>query len=147
MLPHWHVISGAAFTALVWVFAPTTPLVYLALVFFSSFLIDIDHYITAVMDTKTLSMREAFKHYEKLTEIDNKNIQKGIYKQGDFHIFHTVEFHLFIFLLGLVFVPFMYILLGMIFHSLLDFIVMVKIDKVYVREFFLMRWLKRTLFS
>ena len=45
MYPKEHVLLGVVFTFVMWVLVPDTPWFYLALVLFTSILIDFDHYI------------------------------------------------------------------------------------------------------
>ena len=62
-------------------------------------------------------------------------------------MFHTVEFHLLVGLLGLVWIGFFYIFIGMIFHSLLDVVDLTKRDTFYRREFFFFNWLGKKVFG
>jgi hypothetical protein len=68
---------------------------------------------------------------------------RGIFKKGDFHIFHTFEFHALVLAIGLIFNPFLYIFIGMLFHSLLDLADLTVKDEVYRREFFLTNWVRK----
>ena len=138
MLPRWHIFFGAIFTSIIWVFAPETNIFYLSLVFLTSFLIDFDHYLVAITNTKKLSLKKSLKYFECLGEKENKNNQR---EKGNFYIFHTLEFHILIFVLSTIKIEFFYIFLGMIFHSLLDVVWMIKKDRLYSREFLLVNWL------
>ncbi len=141
MLPRWHILLGAIFSILFWIIFPNTSLIYLALIFFSSFLIDFDHYVVAVMKRKSLSLFQAFGYFKELEKIELKNYQKGIRNRGPFLLFHTIEFHLLVLIAGLFFTPFLYIFIGMAFHSLCDFYDMARQDRLYAREFFLVNWI------
>ena len=147
MLPRWHIIFGGAFTLLLWLAVPGISWIYLLLVFLASFLIDFDHYAASVLMTERLSLKESFKYHESVgrTEIEEK--KRGIRRRGDFHLFHTVEFHLLVGLLGLVWIGFFYIFIGMIFHSLLDVVDLTKRDTFYRREFFFFNWLGKKVFG
>jgi hypothetical protein len=147
MLPRWHIAFGAVFTFIIWVIFPNTNPSYLALVFLSSFLIDLDHYLQAFFHTKHLSLFEAFEYYKILEKRELENYKKGIRKKGDFHVFHTIEFHLLIAILGTYFTIFSYIFLGMFFHSILDFADMAKRNRLYTREYFFFNWLRKKYFS
>ena len=70
MLPRWHILSGALFTGFIWLIAPETKLIYLALVFLSAFLIDFDHYMVAVYKTGNIRLSNAFEYYEKTGDLD-----------------------------------------------------------------------------
>ena len=141
MLPRWHIFWGAIFTLLIWILAPNISLIFLALIFFSSFLIDFDHYIMSVLKTKRISLLHAFDYHKKEEIKLIKEKKKGIRKKGDFHLFHTLEFHALIGILGIFWTPFFYIFVGMVFHSLLDLADLLHKDRFYRREFFLINWL------
>ena len=78
MLPRWHVVLGAIFTSVIWIFAPQVGIFYLLLIFAASFLIDFDHYACFVMKTKKLSLKKSFSYHNKL-----KKKKKGRNKEGD----------------------------------------------------------------
>ena len=141
MLPKSHIILGAVFSALLWFFLPQIAWYNILLVFLASFLIDFDHYMCAVRKNRSLSLKRALNYYYELGKRETSEFKKGIKKKGHFHIFHTVEFHLFVLLIGLWFEPFFFIFIGMIFHSLMDLIDMSYKRRLYRREFFLVKWL------
>lgn len=143
MLPRWHVLSGAIFCGLLKVFTPSISYSALTLIFFSSFLIDFDHYMAVVSKTKKISLFSAFDYYEKEGMKNKKNHARGIHNKGDFHIFHTIEFHILVALLGILWTPMFYVFIGMTFHSLLDVGWMIQKDVLYSREFFFSNWLRR----
>lgn len=142
MLPRWHILLGAVFTLIVWIVAPQTKPLYLALIFLSSFLIDFDHYLDSVIKTKKFSLKNAFIYHEKLIKQFISKKKKGIRERGPFHPFHTIEFHVLIAIIGFFYTPFFYIFLGMIFHSLLDVAGMLHQDWLFLREFFFFNWLR-----
>ncbi len=142
MLPKWHILIGFIFTFIIWIFAPGLHWIYLALIFLSSFLIDFDHYMCAVGDTGSFNLFKAGKYY-KIIEIKEKEERsKGIRRRGNFHLFHTVEFHVLIGLLGILWLPLFYVFIGMVFHSLIDLFDLLKSDRLYRREYFFFNWLK-----
>ena len=143
MLPRWHIIFGAIFTAIIWIFSPETKIIYLSLVFLSSVLIDFDHYLITLTNTKKLSLRKSLKYFKCLGEKERKEKKNNKREKGHFYIFHTLEFHILVLLLSLVRIEFFYIFLGMIFHSLLDVAWMIKKDRIYRREFLLVNWIIR----
>jgi hypothetical protein len=139
MLPRWHVILGAIFTFIFSIVFPKVEIFYLSLMFLSSFLIDFDHYVVAVRKNKHFSLIRAFRYHD-LMEIKHKEEKvSGIRNRGDFHIFHTVEFHIIIFLLGFLWAGFFYILIGMVFHSITDVIDLKREDALYLREFWIFK--------
>jgi hypothetical protein len=142
MYPKWHVLYGLIFTVIIWIFSPETSWIFLGLIFFGSFLIDVDHYMCAGHKTKKWNLKENFDYHVNNIEEAKKEREKGLRKKGDFHLFHTVEFHAFIGLLGLAWIGFFYIFLGMVFHSLLDVFSLLRDDFFYRREYFLFSWLR-----
>ena len=143
MYPRAHIILGFIFTLLIWTFFPQAGLVNLLLVFLASFLIDFDHYMVAVYKTGRIRLSNALEYYEKQKTEHMKEHQKGINRKGDFHLFHTVEFHALIGVLGIFSTPFLYIFIGMVFHSLLDVADGLYKGWIYKREFFFFRWLRK----
>lgn len=139
MLPRWHIVFGAFFAFVIWLVAPETNKIYLLLVFLSSFLIDTDHYLVAVFRTKKLSFKNSLNYFKILGKMETKERKQKIKRKGPLYVFHTLEFHLFILFLGIIWTGFFYIFLGMIFHSLLDVVWMIKNDRIYRREYFLLR--------
>ena len=147
MLPKTHIILGAIFSALIWIVFPETAWYNVSLIFLSSFLIDFDHYMCAVLKNKSLSLPKALRYYDKLNRMEKIEFKKGMRRKGDFHVFHTIEFHALVFVAGLVFEPFLYIFIGMTFHSLMDIIYGLHERLLYRREFLLTRWIIKTFFS
>jgi len=145
MLPRWHIVLGAIFTFLLWLALPSTPIIFLVLVFLSSVLIDFDHYAAAVHKTKKLSLQKALIYHEEEEIKARKEIEKGIRKKSDFHLFHTIEFHFLIGILSLLWIGFFYIFLGMVFHSLVDLIDLISKKVIHRREFFLFNWVRKNL--
>jgi len=144
MFPRWHIILGAIFTADIWLAVPEIKLNYLVLVFLASFLVDLDHYICAVKNTKKLSLRNAFNHYEELCLNQKKEIAAGIKRKfPEFHFFHTIEFHVLLGLMSLLWAGFFYIFIGMIFHFLIDILSLIKEGTFHSREFFFFNWFRK----
>ena len=140
MLPRWHIFWGAIFTIIVFIISPQTNLVYLSLIFLSSVFIDLDHYFVAVKKSGRWSLIRAFRYHDAQQKIEIAEYKRKLFRRGDFHLFHTIEFHLLIAILGYFWTPFFYIFIGMLFHSLLDIVSLVYDDRVYRREFFLTSW-------
>ncbi len=147
MLPKFHILYGAIFTLVIWFFAPSISYFYLSLIFLSSFLIDFDHYIAGAIKIKSINFSKVVKYSYNLMYKQMADSKKGIKKVGDFYLFHTLEFHLFVAVLGIFFIPFFYIFIGMTFHSLLDLYDLIKRNQMYAREYFLLNWIRRALFS
>ncbi len=148
MLPRWHILFGAIFTFILYYFSPRTPKLFLFLVFFASFLIDFDHYICAVLKTGRISLFDAFDYHKEMLKKEEQEIKKRIRRKGDdFHFFHTIEFHILIAILGIYWIEFFYIFIGMIFHSLLDVCSSLYTERFHRREYFFFNWVGRKLFK
>ncbi|MEK6850627.1 MAG: hypothetical protein AABX85_03560 [Nanoarchaeota archaeon] len=141
MLPKTHIILGAIFSIIIWIIFPEINLIYLSLIFLSSFLIDVDHYLAYVFETKNLSLKKAFDYHIMLDKLEIAERAKGIKRKGPFHVFHTFEFLLAVYLVSLIWTPILYILIGMLFHSALDIISLINLRTLYRREFFLTNWI------
>jgi len=143
MLPRWHIFWGAVFTFLIWILIPDTNIYYLFLVFISSFMIDFDHYAASVIKTGNYSLSKSFIYHKEAGIKQEKERNRGIRRRGDFHLFHTLEFHALLFLIGIYFTPFLYIFIGMTFHSLLDVFYLMYHGYLYRREFLFFNWLRK----
>ena len=142
MIPRWHIVLGLIFTAIVYFSVPGIEWYFLLLIFLSSFLIDFDHYVASVIKTGNIGLFKSFEYHRKMQKVEKKENEKGIRQRGDFHLFHTIEFHALIGLLGLFWVGFVYIFIGMVFHSLIDVISLIHEDRTYRREFFFFNWIR-----
>ena len=143
MLPKTHILLGALFTGVVFLFVRDINYYYLGLIFFSSFLIDFDHYAASVLKTRKISLRKSLRYHDELMKTEIKEKKKGIRRRGDFHLFHTIEFIILVGLLGLLWIGFFYIFIGMIFHSLLDVLSLTQRGILYRREYFLTNWVAK----
>ncbi|MBS3089822.1 hypothetical protein J4461_03000 [Candidatus Pacearchaeota archaeon] len=143
MLPRWHIVYGALFSAILWISVPQIEIKYLAIVFLASVFIDFDHYLCAVKNTGSWSLFHSFQYHKIQNKVLNILERKGKKPRSDFHLFHTVEFHALIGILGIWIAPFFYLFIGMAFHSFLDLFSLLKTEKIHRREYFFFNWLKR----
>ena len=130
MLPKWHVLFGFIFAYIVYWFTSIN-VFEASLIFLSSVLIDFDHYMWIVKRKEYFNLKKAYFWHKNLPK-KHKPIM---------HIFHTIEFLLFVLILGLFFKLFFFIFIGMLFHSVLDIIEMFYSGKAGCREFSLIRYL------
>lgn len=117
-----------------------TPWYYVLVVMFANFFIDTDHYIASCIRLKrVLSLKESFKYHDNKTKryLQHKKIPE------DMHLFHTIEYHLIVLLLSLIHIVFFYIFLGMLIHSITDYISLHR-KKMKDRRFYsFILWLKK----
>jgi hypothetical protein len=132
MYPKQHIILGAIFSVLIY-FLFNLTFFEAATIFLSSFLIDFDHYMWYVVRNKTLDIRRSYMFYVNL----KKNCKPIA------HLFHTIEFHLLILFIGFYYPLFFFVLIGMVFHSILDIIYLIHEKCLGCREFSLIRYLVR----
>ncbi len=130
MLPKTHAIAGGIFSILIY-FIFQISLFNAFLIFLASFLIDFDHSVWYICRKKDFSLKKAY------------NLLKSIEKPPKpiMVIFHTIEFLLFMFILSFFFEPFLFLLIGMLFHSVLDIIDLEYRGIFNYREFSLIRYL------
>jgi hypothetical protein len=130
MLPKWHALLGFLFSYIAYWFTNIT-LLQASLIFLASFLIDIDHYIWYVLKAKDFSLKKAYVWHKKIPPLHKPIMQ----------VFHTIEFHILVGLFGIFWNGFYYILIGFIFHSLVDITYFIIRRKISVREYSLIRFL------
>lgn len=143
MLPRWHIVLGFLFSLILYFLIPGIGLVNAGVIFLASVFIDFDHYVSSCLNSgKILSLKESFRYYKKQEIEAVRNQARGIFKKGDFHLFHTIEFHLLILLTGFFVRFFLFVFIGMLFHSIVDVGWMIYRKGLYHREFWFVRWMK-----
>jgi hypothetical protein len=143
MFPRWHILYGALFSLLLKLVAPGVPFLHFLLVFLASVLIDLDHYLACVHKTKKWSLLHAFDYHRLQAASMRSQERRGLKPKSDFHLFHTLEFQALIGLLGIFWLGFFYLFIGMVFHSLLDVIDGVRNKTLHRREYFFFTWLRK----
>lgn len=133
MYPKSHIMLGIIFVVILYCLFPRIGILNLWIIFLSSVLIDVDHYIVYVKRKRKLGLMGAFLWYDK--RIKNK-------KECGFHFLHTVEIHVFIFILAFFWHILFLVFIGIMFHSITDFIEIGPKG----REYFLIRWLIKKYF-
>ena len=130
MLPKWHILFGFLFAYLIYWFTSIT-IFQASLIFFASVLIDFDHYMFWTKREKTFNLKKAYFWHKNLSK-NHKPIM---------HIFHTIEFLILVLILVYFWKGFFFILIAMLFHSILDIIDLAYRKELYVREFSFFRFL------
>ncbi len=110
MLPKYHLLFGFLFSLILYLLFPFIGLPGFLIIFASSVLIDVDHYIYYVFTKKDLSLKKAYYFFLKKPLINPA-----------MYFLHGVEVLLILFLLG-IFVNkvFLFIFIGFSFHLFLD---------------------------
>jgi len=119
-----HIFLGFIFSLALLLISPQIGLIGFFLIFLSSVLIDIDHYLYYVYKKKDWSLKNAYKWFIKTSKIFlslPRKQRNNLY--GGFCFLHGIEILLILFLLG-IFVSkfFLFIILGISFHLILDIV-------------------------
>lgn len=128
MLPKTHIIIGFLASLVLLALIPKITILGATLIFLSSFLIDVDHYMYYVLKQKDHNLKKAYYWFiqtgvafKKLSISNQKKFKRSIM------IFHGIEFWIILILL-IIFVHkiFLFILIGISIHMTLDFIDLLK---------------------
>ena len=130
MLPKWHILFGAIFVLMLFYFFNVN-LFSCLLIFFTSVLIDIDHYLWFANRKKDWNLKNAYSWHKNLPKNHKPVLQ----------IFHTVEFLIFLILLIPLFNFLLFLLIGLLFHSVFDVAELIYKNKPCCREYFLVRYI------
>ena len=122
MLPKSHILLGFIFSLILFIIFPKIGIIGFVIIFFSSFLIDVDHYIYYVFKKRDLSLKNAYSWFiqkrKKYLALSRKKRNEVYLK---IHFLHGIEPLLILFVLGFyVSEYFFYILIGFAFHLFLD---------------------------
>ena len=123
MLPKVHIITGAIFALLIWIIFPSVGWLNALIIFLSSFLIDVDHYLYYLYKQKDHSLKKAYRWFiekkERWFRLSKKQREK---ETSTIIIFHGIEFFIVLVLLIFLNKIFFFVLLGISLHMILDFI-------------------------
>lgn len=143
MLPSSHAFLGAISSFLIILFFPQIGWTGFLIIFLSSVLIDFDHYLYYIIKKKDFSLRNAYRWFIQNREIwlalsrkEKENMKHGII------IFHGIECWILLALLVFVHKIFLFVLIGVLIHMILDFIDLyrynvplhVKLSQIYVHK-------------
>ncbi|MFA6023150.1 MAG: hypothetical protein WC781_03620 [Candidatus Pacearchaeota archaeon] len=125
MLPKFHILFGLIFSGIVLFIFPQIQLSGFLIIWASSVLIDIDHYLYYVYRKKDWNLNNSFNWFIDLSKKYNKlSIEQREKVYFGFYFLHGAE----AILILLIFIYFfqniilIYILIGFLFHQLLDLI-------------------------
>ena len=122
MHPLRHILFGAIFSLFLFLVYPNIGLIGLLILFLSTFMIDIDHFIYYIYKKRDINLFKAFSWYTEnrkkfcsLSSAEKKKIYGGLY------IFHGMEFLIILFLCGVIlYKPLTLVFVGFLFHLFLD---------------------------
>lgn len=141
MLPSKHIMLGAIFTVLLLIIFPQISLLGGIIIFLSSFLIDVDHYLYYSIKYKDWNLKHSYAwfiqksaEWKKLAPKQKEKYERSIF------IFHGIECWLVLILLIYINPIFGFVLIGFFIHTIFDFIdlyarkesLLLKTSQVYV---------------
>ncbi len=135
MLPKTHILLGAIFSGILFLLFPKITLTSALIIWFSSFLIDIDHYIYYVLAEGDFSLRRAYKWHLLKRKIMKKLSRKERRKHKNEILFlHGIEIIFLLYLLSFFWKFLLFVAIGFVFHLFLDIYEEIKdehrIDKI-----------------
>ena len=122
MLPQSHILLGIVFVAAIFLIFPSIGILSVAIIFLSSVLIDVDHYIYYIHKTKNINPLTAYRWFRGNMK-KHLAIPKDKRKKIHFGTFflHGIEILMILFTLGFFVSPiFYFILIGFTFHLISD---------------------------
>jgi hypothetical protein len=122
MLPKAHISLGILFIIFLHIFFPQISYLNLLIIFFSSFLIDGDHFLYYFIKTKNLNPIKALKwHKEHMNKTRSLPMEGRKKVYTGFYILHGFEWIIFLAFMGrFVLAPLIYVLIGFLFHFIVD---------------------------
>jgi hypothetical protein len=134
MLPKTHIILGLFFSLLL-VLLFDVPVYGGVVVFLVSFLVDVDHYFYGVFKKRTFSLSKIHSYFlDKRKKWRALSYDMKCKTKFPILLFHGFEFVLFLFVLSFFSVWFLFVLLGVSFHLLLDYVdIFVNKDPVFTK--------------
>jgi len=118
-----HVILGGIISLLIFLLAPDIAFSSFLVIFVSSVLIDIDHYLSYAITNNDLNFVRMCKYQEKRMKVwEGLSRKQKRYSKHDIIIFHGIEFFLLVAAIALFYELARFILIGISIHMILDFI-------------------------
>jgi len=122
MTPRWHALYGFVFSIILIEFFNFSIIAGL-IVFSSSILLDIDHYLLYLYKDKRICPIKAVKwNFEKRKNYLSKSKEERRKQKLPYYLLHGVEFLIPVFILSFFFPPIYWVFLGIALHLFLDYI-------------------------
>jgi hypothetical protein len=122
MLPKTHIISGLVASLILFLVFPQVTLFYALIILLSSFLIDFDHYLYYAIKFHDWNLSRAYQWFVGRSKLWRAMTQKQRSRyQRAIMIFHGVECWVLLGLLIFVHKIFLFVLIGIAIHMILDF--------------------------
>ena len=130
MYPRYHILIGFLVSASVYLIFPGVGLAGFLIIFLSSFLIDVDHYVYYLFSKKDWSLKNALltcKKIDKKSRLvpkkDRKNFYSGLY------FLHGSEAIIILVVLSFFSNIFLFVLIGFLIHQVLDMIELITLNE------------------
>jgi hypothetical protein len=121
MLPKWHIFINFILCIILLILIKPF---YVLIIFLTSFLIDIDHYLYYVFEKKRFSLKSAYNWYIiKRKQFHELSLEEKKKHRYFIFSFHGIEFLVIVYLLSFLNPIFIYILIGLIIHLIEDLII------------------------
>jgi hypothetical protein len=122
MQPKAHIILGIFFVALLYFIFPQISLIGLLIIFLSSVLIDVDHYIYYIIKKRDFNLIKGYNWYKKeIKETLALPMNERKKRYTGFFLFHGIEVLVVLFLNGIFISPiFTFVFIGFSFHWIID---------------------------
>ncbi|MEK6973756.1 MAG: hypothetical protein AABW41_00720 [Nanoarchaeota archaeon] len=127
MLPKQHFVYGIVLSLIA---MPLFGFINSIYIFFGAFFIDFDHYLQYVIKKKETSLKKAIAYFKSNENVPFQTL----------HVFHTAEFWIALFLFSYSSDFFLFCLIGVLYHNILDFLEMVLKKWYNVRVYSLLLW-------
>lgn len=111
MLPQWHAFLGIIFAFIIHTLFPGIHMFYIVLLFASSVLIDVDHYLYYAIKYKDISLKKAYNYFVN-----------DFYINPFCVVLHVIEFLFILAILSFVHNIFFFMFIGAVFHVIVDLI-------------------------
>ncbi len=119
MLPSRHFFVGLVFGIILF---PYVGFLGAVLIWFSSFLMDFDHYIWYVLVKRDFNLKNAYKwHILKRDKMQKLSVKERKKHKNEILFFHGFEVVLIVYLLSYFWQPFVFVAIGMIIHLIVDY--------------------------
>jgi len=132
MFPKYHLIVGLLVSLILFLVFPGINLLAAVIIFLSSVLIDFDHYLYYAIKKRDLSLNRAYKWFVRnriklfqLAPKERENFKDLIL------IFHGIECWILLILFSFVSKIFIWIMIGIVIHMILDFFDMFAIEEPF----------------
>lgn len=137
MLPKWHILFGAIVSIILY-YIFNLNFVQFLIIFFSSVLIDFDHYLFYIFVKKDFNLRRAHKWFiEKTKKFLSLSKNERRFFKNPILIFHGIEFWIILgilsifyhFIIFIIYHFIIFIIIGIAIHMFIDFI-----EIIYLKE-------------